>query len=71
MLTLASADLPSENLFPYFTTFRTLVDGKYWFPRTTLADAVLPFRSGPLRMRIDYENYRRFAVDSTIRFESV
>lgn len=60
-----------ENLFPYFTTFRTLVDGKYWFPRTTFADDMLPFRSGPLRMRIDYENYRRFAVDSTIRFESV
>jgi hypothetical protein len=61
----------AENLFPRFTTVRTKVDGKHWFPVYTLADDVLPFRTGPLRirMRIEYSNYKRFAVDSTIKFQ--
>lgn len=60
----------SENLFPRFTTVRIKVDGKHWFPVYTLADDVLPFRTGPLRirMRIEYSNYKRFAVDSTVTF---
>lgn len=60
-----------ENLFPRFTTVRKLVDGKYWFPDKTYGDEVLPFRNGPLRMRlkIDYSGYKRFGAESTIRFE--
>ncbi|MCW5983421.1 MAG: hypothetical protein KIT09_35340 [Bryobacteraceae bacterium] len=60
----------SENLFPQFTTVRAKVDGKNWFPVYTLSDDVLPFRTGPLRiqMRIEYSNYKRFAVDSTVTF---
>lgn len=60
----------NENLFPRFTTVRERIDG-YWFPVVTHADDVLPFRTGPLRlrMRIDYVNYKRFGSDSTIRFE--
>jgi hypothetical protein len=59
-----------ENLFPRFTTVRKLVDGKHWFPERTLGDDVLPFRSGPLRMRltIQYSDYRRFQAESTIKF---
>ncbi len=60
----------SENLFPRFTTIRAKVDGKHWFPVKTYADDVLPFRTGPLRMRmiIDYSDYKRFTAESTITF---
>ena len=59
----------SENLFPRFTTIRKPVDGKYWFPAYTYADDVLPFRSGGqrIRLRIAYENYRRFGAESVFR----
>lgn len=60
-----------ENLFPRFATTRKLIDGKFWFPERTTADDVLHFRSGSIRMRmsIDYENYRRFGVESKITFD--
>jgi hypothetical protein len=60
----------SENLFPRFVTTRSLVDG-YWFPTLTFADDTLPFRSGPLRvkMSIRYKDYKRFGAESTITFE--
>lgn len=59
-----------ENLFPRFTTVRRLVDGKHWFPEKTAGDDVLPFRTGPLRMRltIEYSDYKRFGADSTVTF---
>jgi hypothetical protein len=60
-----------ENLFPRFTTFREKVDGMHWFPALTHADDTLPFKNGPLRlrMRIEYRNYKRFGAESTITFE--
>lgn len=60
----------SENLFPRFVTTRSLVDG-FWFPTLTFADDTLPFRSGPLRvkMSIRYKDYKRFGAESTITFE--
>ncbi|MDX1979383.1 MAG: hypothetical protein SFV51_03880 [Bryobacteraceae bacterium] len=60
-----------ENLFPRFMTVRKLVDGNYWFPDRTVGDDILPFRTGPLRMRlkIEYSAYKRFAAESTIKFE--
>jgi hypothetical protein len=60
-----------ENLFPRFRTFRKIVDGKLWFPDKTVGDDILPFRNGPLRLRltIDYSAYKRFAAESTITFE--
>jgi hypothetical protein len=60
-----------ENLFPHFTTIREKVDGKHWFPSVTHADDDLPFKTGPLRlrMRIEYKNYKRFGVESKITFE--
>ena len=60
-----------ENLFPNFTTVYAPVDGEFWFPVKTVADDVLPFSSGaqPVRYTIDYENYKRFSVESTITFD--
>jgi len=60
----------SENLFPRFTTFRSLVDGKHWFPARTHADDVLPFRTGVQRIRLTilYSNYKRFTAESQILF---
>lgn len=60
-----------ENLFPHFTTIREKVDGVHWFPAVTHADDTLPFKNGPLRlrMRIEYKNYKRFGAESKITFE--
>ena len=59
-----------ENLFTRFTTIRVKLDGEHWFPAKTFGDDVLPFRSGPQRIRtvIDYSNYQRFAAESKIIF---
>ena len=60
-----------ENLFPRFTTIREKVAEGVWFPVYTHADDTLPFRGGPLRMRmkIRYSGYQRFGSESTILFE--
>lgn len=60
-----------ENLFPRFTTLREKIDGKYYFPVRTWADDILPFKTGPLRMKFDirYTGYRRFGVESKLTFE--
>ncbi len=61
----------TENLFPRFTTIRRRIDNEHWFPVYTYADDTLPFRSGPLRMRmkIEYSSYKRFEAKSTIEFK--
>lgn len=60
----------NENLFPNFTTYRSLIDGKYWFPTSTRADDVLHFSSGDIRVRetVNYSNYQRFGSTSRIVF---
>ena len=60
-----------ENLFPRFTTVRRRAENGFWFPALTFADDVLPFRSGPLRLRmtIRYSDYKRFGADSIIKFQ--
>ena len=60
----------NENLFPNFTTSRSLIDGKYWFPTSTLADDVLHFSGGDVRIReiVNYSNYQRFGSTSRIIF---
>jgi hypothetical protein len=62
-----------DNLFPHFTTIYRPVDGKFWFPVKTIADDTLGFRSGlqHVRYMIDFENYKRFTAESSIRFEGV
>ncbi len=61
----------SENLFPRFTTIRQAIDGKHRFPVHTFADDTLPFRNGPIRVRltIRYSNYKRFGAESTVTFD--
>jgi hypothetical protein len=60
-----------ENLFPRFVTLRESVDGEHWFPSLTAADDTLPFKSGPLRIKltIRYTGYKRFGAESKITFE--
>lgn len=60
-----------ENLFPRFTTVRKKVDGKFWFPDRTFADDVLPFRAGPVRIKLEivYSQYKRFSADSKVTFQ--
>ena len=43
----------------------------FWFPDKTVADDVLPFRNGPLRlrMRIEYSQYKRFGSETKVTFE--
>lgn len=61
----------NENLFPNFTTYRSLIDGKYWFPTSTRADDVLHFSGGDIRVRetVNYSNYRRFGSTSRVIFD--
>lgn len=62
-----SSKAERENLFPHFTTLRERV-GDHWFPARTFADDTLPFRSGPIRIRLTvrYANYQRFSAESKI-----
>lgn len=62
-----------ENLFPLFTTIRHRMDSGHWFPRITFADDTLPFRSGPLRirMKIEFLQYQRFGVESSVQFGAI
>jgi Domain of unknown function (DUF4440) len=59
-----------ENLFPSFTTNRSLIDGKYWFPTSTRADDVLHFSNQDVRVReiVNYTNYHRFGSTSRVIF---
>jgi hypothetical protein len=60
-----------ENLFPRFRTVRHRMPDGFWFPVLTVADDTLPFRNGPLRlrMRVEYANYQKFGSDTVIRFD--
>ena len=66
----------SHEKFPQFETIRQMVDRKYWFPVWTMADERLKFggllQGGTsefhVREIITYEEYRKFEVDTSIRF---
>lgn len=60
-----------ENLFPRFTTIRKALDGTHFFPVLTYANDTLPFKSGPLHIKllIRYSDYRKFGTETTITFE--
>lgn len=60
----------SENLFPRFTTVREKLDGSHWFPVKTYANDTLPFRNGPIRVRLTilYSQYKRFGAESVITY---
>lgn len=63
--------IKSENLFPEFTTTRERI-GDCRFPVRTEADDTLPFRTGPVRikLRIVYSDYKKFSVDSAVTFDT-
>ncbi|WP_321475630.1 hypothetical protein [uncultured Paludibaculum sp.] len=60
-----------ENLFPRFSTLRRALDGTHYFPVLTYADDTLPFKAGPLRIKltIRYSSYRKFGTETTITFD--
>ena len=60
----------SGNLFPRFITVFEQVDGKYWFPVSTIADDTLAFSSGGQRVKyeIEFSDYKRFSAESSISF---
>lgn len=63
-----------DNKFPKFETLRQQIDNKFWFPVWTEADDILRFsRSQSVRVRqlITYENFKKFEVNTSIRYEPV
>jgi hypothetical protein len=66
-----------EDLSPPFTTYREQVDGKYWFPVYTKADAELHFSGGSgsmsqdIRIReiVRYTDYKQFRSTVKLIFE--
>jgi hypothetical protein len=61
----------NENLFPKFTTWRTQVDGRYWFPAFTKADDTLHFKLNDVHIReiVKYEDYKRFGANTKITYQ--
>jgi hypothetical protein len=66
-----------EDLSPPFTTYREQVDGKYWFPVYTKADAELHFSGGKgymssdvhIRQIVRYTDYKQFRSTVKLIFE--
>ena len=58
------------NAYPKFETYREQVDGKYWFPTYTIANATLHFPEFDQRIKqtVRYEDYKVFGATSTITF---
>jgi hypothetical protein len=52
-----------ENLFPAFTTWRQVVDGKYWFPAYSSADDTLHFSRNDIHLKekLKFTDYRKTA----------
>ena len=50
-----------ENLFPKFTTWRELIDGKYWFPTFSSADDTLHFAHSDVHIKevLKFTDYKR------------
>lgn len=63
-------DKNNENLFPKFTTWRELIDGKYWFPTYTRADDELHFSSGDIHIKeiVKYTDYKQFKSKTKITY---
>jgi hypothetical protein len=58
--------------YPKFETYREQIDGKYWFPTYTLANATLHFKENDQRMRMNvkYADYKQFKSDVTIKYDT-
>jgi len=62
-----------DNQYPKFETYREQVDGKYWFPTYTIANATLHFKENDQRMKmtVRYQDYKQFKSDTTIKYGDV
>src|SRR6476660_7921921 len=58
------------NAYPKFETYREQIDGKYWFPTYTIANATLHFPEFDQRIKqtVRYEDYKQFKATTTITF---
>ena len=58
--------------YPKFETYREQIDGKYWFPTYTIANATLHFKELDQRMRMNvkYQDYKQFKSDVTIKYDT-
>jgi len=47
------------------------VDGKFWFPTYTIANATLHFRDNDqrIKMTVKYEDYKQFKSDVNIKYD--
>ncbi len=59
-----------NNAYPKFETYREQIDGKYWFPTYTIANATLHFPEFDQRIKqtVRYEDYKQFGATSSITF---
>ncbi len=62
-----------DHQYPKFETYREQIDGKYWFPTYTVANATLHFKDQDQRMRmtVKYEDYKQFKSDTVIKYGDV
>jgi hypothetical protein len=63
---------PRGQKFPEFETRRELIDKKFWFPTWTEARDVLKFPGQRVEIHevVTYDNYKRFEVDATIKYDT-
>src|SRR6266480_3678225 len=62
-----------ESLFPRFTTWRELIDGKYWFPTFSSADDTLHFNRSDVRIKqtLKFTNYQRATTTTRAQEKSI
>jgi hypothetical protein len=62
-----------DHQYPKFETYREQIDGKYWFPTYTIANATLHFKENDQRMKmtVRYDDYKQFKSDTTIKYGDV
>jgi len=63
----------ADHQYPKFETYREQIDGKYWFPTYTYANATLHFKEYDQRMKmtVRYEDYKQFKSDTVIKYGDV
>ncbi len=72
-----SHGMPS-NIFLPFTTYRQVIDGKYWFPVYTSTDSRLPYYDGKnyagstrLKLVVQFTKYKRYGSSFQIQYKGL
>ena len=62
----------ADHQYAKFETYREQVDGKFWFPTYTIANATLHFRDNDqrIKMTVKYEDYKQFKSDTQIKYDT-